>query len=158
MGFWERAKYSDYDALVCTTNNVIKNNGSLVMGAGIAKAFRDTFRYVDMNFGKIVEGVAEGGYTDYGVVIDGPRNYNHNAIYLVGFQTKRDWKDPSDIDLIINSAKKLVKLADSLSWTRIICPKFGCANGQLVWKDVEKSIKNILDDRFLIIDFSSDGV
>jgi hypothetical protein len=157
MGFWERANKGDIDAIVCTTNNVIKNDGSLVMGAGIALAFNKEFPYLAQRWGKVIEGMAEGGHTDYGVVIDGPRSFGHNQIYLVGVQTKRHWGDPSPIELVVESVSKLAYLADLLCWTRVICPAFGCSNGQLEWPEVEKKIKKILDDRFIIIGLSPDG-
>lgn len=157
MGFWERANKGDIDAIVCTTNNVIKNDGSLVMGAGIALAFNKEFPYLAQRWGKVIEGMAEGGHTDYGIVIDGPRSFGHNQIYLVGVQTKRHWGDPSPIELVVESVRKLAYLADLLCWTRVICPAFGCSNGQLEWPEVEKKIKKILDDRFIIIGLSPDG-
>ena len=158
IGFWERAGKDDVDAIVCTTNNVVKMNGALVMGAGIAKAFKETFPYLDLNWGEAAQASAEGGNTDYGVLIDGPRMYNRTKIFLVAFQTKRDWAKPSDLELIQYSAQKLAALADILNWQRIICPAFGCSNGQLTWGEVEKKIKKILDDRFIIVGLSPDGV
>ena len=158
INFWDRVKESDFDAMVCTTNNIVKNNGALVMGAGIAKSFRDNFPYLDLRWGKIIDGLKEGGYDDYNILIDGPVNWHNNYIYLVGLQTKRDWKDDSDIDLIVESCKKLSQLADALNWSKIILTKLGCGNGNLEWKDVSKKISKILDDRFIIIDFSADGV
>ena len=158
IGFWERANKDDVDAIVCTTNNVIKQNGALVMGAGIAKAFRDTFPYLDINWGAAAEASADGGNPDYGVLIDGPRMLNRIKVYLVAFQTKRDWADPSDLDLIQYSAQKLAALADILNWQRVICPAFGTNNGGLSWGDVEKKVKKILDDRFIIVGLSPDGV
>ena len=158
MGFWERANQKDAEVLVCTTNNVVKNDGSLVMGAGIALAFNKEFPMLAQNWGAVVEGMAEGGHTDYGVILDGPRRFNHNTVYLAGVQTKRRWQDPSDIDLVVNSVKKLRDLADLLCWTRVICPAFASLNGGLEWKDVEKKICKILDDRFIIINVSQDGI
>lgn len=157
MGFWERANKKDAEVLVCTTNNQIKNDGSLVMGAGIALAFNKEFPMLAQRWGAVVEGMAEGGHNDYGVVLDGPRNFGHNIVYLAGVQTKRHWKDPSDLDLVVSSVKKLRDLADLLCWSRVICPVFGCSNGGLTWKDVEKKISKILDDRFIIIGLSPDG-
>ena len=157
-GFWERANEKDAEVLVCTINNTIKNDGSLVMGRGIALAFNKEFPYLAQRWGKVIEGMAEGGHTDFGVVLDGPRTWGHNQIYLVGLQTKRHWGDPSPIELVVESVKKLRDLADLLCWSRVICPKFGCANGKLSWDEVEKKIKKYLDDRFIIIGLSPDGV
>lgn len=156
--FWARSNEKDVQAICCTTNNVIKNDGSLVMGNGIALQFNKDFPYLAKNWGIFIEGMAEGGHTDYHIVIDGLRRLNHNAIYLVGVQTKRHWKDPSDIDLIIESCKKLRDLADLLNWQCIICPAFGCGCGSLTFKDVEKKIGKILDDRFIMIGISPDGI
>jgi hypothetical protein len=39
--FWDI--WLDYDTSCCTTNCVVKSNGELVMGAGIAKQFTETF-------------------------------------------------------------------------------------------------------------------
>ena len=39
--FWDECE--KYNALIVTTNGVLKNNGKLVMGKGIAKEFADMF-------------------------------------------------------------------------------------------------------------------
>lgn len=150
-GFWERASKKDIDALVCTTNNVIKSNGALVMGRGIAAQFKESFPYLDLNWGTIVDGLKEGGHEDYHILIDGPRKWHHNTIYLVGLQTKREWMDPSPIDLIIESCQKLYRLTDIMNWSRVLMTQPGCGNGGLLWKDVKKKLK-FLDDRFIVID------
>ncbi len=158
-GFWTRANEKDVQAICCTTNNVIKSDGSLVMGAGSAKQFSDTFPLLAKNWGAVVQGMAEAGHNDYSILIDGPRIWNKgDVIYLIGVQTKRHWKDPSDIDLIIESVKKLRDLADLLQIDRIICPAFGCGMGGLTWGDLEKKLSKILDDRFIIINVSQDGI
>ena len=38
--FWQEIEDNSYDAICCTTNKIVKNNGELVMGAGIAKQFK----------------------------------------------------------------------------------------------------------------------
>jgi O-acetyl-ADP-ribose deacetylase (regulator of RNase III) len=156
-GFWKRADEKDVQAIVCTTCNIIKSDGSLVMGAGCARAFSETFPMLSKNWGMVVQGIAEGGNSDYHIVLDGPRRWNNDAIYVIGLQTKRHWKDPSDIELIVESCKRLKNLADILHLQSIICPAFGCGFGGLNFKDVEKRISKILDDRFTVISLSSDG-
>lgn len=154
ISFWERANKKDVDAIVCTTNNVIKSNGDLVMGKGIAAQFKETFPHTPYTWGKLIEGYKEGGHEDYGVLIDGPCRFNHNTLYLVALQTKRDWADPSPIELVEYSCKKLLAIADLLCWSSIIMTKVGCGNGGLEFKDVQKRIK-FLDDRFTICDLGS---
>ena len=53
--FWDLAKKLNIDVLCVTTNNIVKNNGELVMGAGIAKQFRDRFPELARHFGEILE-------------------------------------------------------------------------------------------------------
>ena len=59
-GFWTRADEKDVQAICCTTNNVIKNDGSLVMGAGSAKNFSDNFPFLARNWGMLIQGMAAG--------------------------------------------------------------------------------------------------
>ena len=157
IGFWERIGFDDVQAAVITLNNVIKNDGSLVMGAGQSLQANKTFPLLARNWGMLIKGMSEGGHNDFHLVIDGPRQYNRDVLYLVGLQTKRNWKDPSDLDLIVESCKRLRDLADTLHWDRIIVPALGCGYGNLKWSEVEKKIGKILDDRFIIIGLSPDG-
>ncbi|MFK5283150.1 hypothetical protein ACI3PL_26625, partial [Lacticaseibacillus paracasei] len=63
--FWNRADEKDVQAIVCTLCNVIKNDGSLVMGKGCAKQFSDTFPFLAKNWGALIQGIAESGRTDF---------------------------------------------------------------------------------------------
>lgn len=149
--YWARASKKDIDALVCTTNNIIRHDGSLVMGAGIAKQFKETFPYLDLNWGVIVDGLKDGGHEDYHILIDGPRRWQINSVYLVALQTKRHWQDPSPLDLVVESCHRLKLLADIMNWSVVLMTPPGCGNGKLEWKQVKKAIK-FLDDRFIIVD------
>lgn len=149
--YWDEAKDPSYDAFVCTTNNIIRLNGTLVMGAGIAKAFKEEFKYIDYTWGKIIQTRKEGGTDDHHVVISGPVNYLHNHVYLIGLQTKRLWSDPSPIELVVESCQKLSDLADTLSLHKVLLPKVGCGLGGLKWADVKKEI-GFLDERFVVCD------
>lgn len=144
--FWELYKAPDVDLIVCTTNNIIKNDGSLVMGAGIAAQFKNFFKFVDFTWGKQIAKLDK----DYLFMLDGPRNVGHNSIYLGALQTKRDWKDPSDIELIVNSCKKMNKICDLLGFKKILMTRPGCGNGGLKWAQVKNKLK-FLDDRFIIV-------
>jgi O-acetyl-ADP-ribose deacetylase (regulator of RNase III) len=133
----------DADAICVTTNGVVKANGELVMGKGIALEFAKRYPGLAAHFGKVVK-------------------YNGNRVFMfmtepdqaqvVSFPTKNHWKDGSDIDLIIQSAKELVYLTTRYSWVKVVLPRPGCGLGGLDWeKEVKPAIENILDDRFYII-------
>jgi hypothetical protein len=57
------------------------------------------------------------------------------------------------IDIIVQSAKELVKLADHNKWSKVYLPRPGCGAGELTWADVKPAIENILDNRFIVCTF-----
>jgi hypothetical protein len=144
---WHYFEDGNYDAICCTTNCVLKQNGVLVMGAGIAKAFAGKYPWLPLNWGRRVA--------------------NHNAVsdahpglfvtlmptppHLVYFGTKWHWKNPSDLPLIKRNAFELMELAKMLDWHNIILPRPGCSNGGLDWRIVGPAIDRIVDDRVTII-------
>ena len=66
--FWEEAQ-KDYDAIVCTTNNVIKSNGELVMGAGIAKDFGYQYPWIPEEWGRRIEQYTPYNRDNYYVLV-----------------------------------------------------------------------------------------
>ena len=128
------------DAVCVTTNGIIKKDGSLVMGKGIAQAFAK--RYPKLPF------ILGGHVNRYG---NRPFRVKEGDIYIVSFPTKHDWRDKSDIELIRKSASELVSMADKFGWHKIILPRPGCGYGQLNWGAVKGIIDPILDERFYII-------
>jgi len=63
------------------------------------------------------------------------------------------WATTAQLPLIIDSAKKLVDLADCLDYKKIIIPRPGCGAGELEWHTVAPELNKILDDRFFCITF-----
>ena len=124
---------------VCiTTNGIIKKNGELVMGAGIALQAKQRFPEVPRK------------------LADAVKIYGNRTMYLTqermfSFPTKHDWRDPSDIDLIAESALQLIGLTNGCKFSSVFLPKPGCANGQLSWSKVNVVIGAILDDRFTVV-------
>jgi hypothetical protein len=150
MKFWEAAIQNDTNAIVCTTNNVVRKNGSLVMGRGIAKEFKERFKYLEWNWGEIVQNIKDDGEEDYHLLVSGPRRLEHAQVYVVGLQTKRFWGEDSPIDLVVKSCNRLKELASLLNWKKVVMPKPGCGNGNLKWREVKKLIN--MDNRFVITD------
>jgi hypothetical protein len=138
--------YRDYDAICCTTNYIVKGNGELVMGAGVAKEFAKKYPWLPKNWGERV-GRNWKANCHPGVFVTLMRQKPH----LVYFGTKWDWNDYSDINLIEASAQGLCMFADMVDWKNVLLPRPGCSNGCLTWEEVEARIKPWLDDRFTII-------
>ena len=132
--------------IVCvTTNGIIKRDGTAVMGAGIAKTANLRF--------KVAEKLADSLRANGNVVNDlGTYYWKTSRFHLVAFPTKHDWRNPSDLQLIEQSAKQLVTLVNTNGFQHIFLTRPGCGLGQLDWESQVKPIlEPILDDRFTIV-------
>jgi len=130
------------DAKCITTNGVVKEDGTLVMGAGTAGDMQS--RYPDAP--KIL-----GGYVS--------RHGNHLYVlyfdkqYYLSFPTKDDWRDDSNLGLIKQSSIELMQwLNDNPHIKTVFLPRPGCGLGLLDWEtQVKPAIEPILDDRVIVI-------
>ena len=96
--------WNDFDELdyICvTTNSVLKTNGNLCMGKGIAKQAANRCPHLPIIFGQQIK-----------------LKNKENGIYgllayekYIAFQTKIDWRDSSPLYVIANSLDKLTRLA-----------------------------------------------
>jgi len=59
----------------------------------------------------------------------------------------------ADLDIIVKSAKELVKLTDDEGYKSVVLPRPGCGAGELKWEDVKPHLEEIFDDRFFIITY-----
>lgn len=67
------------------------------------------------------------------------------------------WAACADINIITESAKQLVIMADKFNWKTIVCPMMGCGAGQLDWEtQVKPILDNILDQRFILVTYPSE--
>ena len=137
-------------AAAVTTNGVVKADGKLVMGAGIARYARDSFPGIDAVLGEHVK--CGGNVPAWLPALLDPHREAAGLdpkVNVVTCPTKRHWKDPSDPGLIAASCRKLVEMAGTYGLERVYLPPLGCANGGLDWKrDVEPVCSAVLDDRF----------
>lgn len=142
----------DANAICVTTNGVIKQNGELVMGAGIALQFANRCKNDKGSLAK-----------NLGTLVTKNGNHVTDCIWIlssnltqgtqvVSFPTKEHWRDSSPLWLIERSAKELVELADKRGWMKIVLPRPGCAHGGRDWEtEVKPILEKYLDDRFYII-------
>jgi len=127
------------DAIVVTTNGVVRTNGMLVMGAGIAKQFAERYPLLPDLLGKAVFDKGNHCYA-----------FRADKI-LISFPTKYGYREPSSIVLIERSAHEIVAIAGRLDLKEIYMTPPGCGMGMLKWGDVRRVIENILDDRFIVL-------
>lgn len=134
-------------AICVTTNGVVKANGELVMGAGVAKAFNDKFNGIALLLGQKVSKFGNHVYHACKYI---PKN-SDLEVSLLSFPTKHDWRDKADINLIKQSALRLVKWANQTGATKIYIPSPGTGFGGLDKSIVYNVLNDILDERFTIV-------
>ena len=121
--YWLIKEEVNPDCLVVTTNGVVKGNGKLVMGAGIAKDFRNKFKDLDEYFGHCIEYTFlqyDNSYYIYHVVT----SFDYNEI-IIALQTKGHWKDPSKLNIVENSVKQLVQKVNEYNVNKVLMTRPG---------------------------------
>ena len=131
--------FDDYDALDfvgITTNSILNKKGELVMGAGIAKTAKGICPELPSMFGsQIKDKGVEGGF--YGLLLAGK---------YVAFQTKRDWRDNSDIQDVIRSINMLKRGAEKYPNSKFGLPFPAINNGGLKTSDILPHISHLPDN------------
>lgn len=137
--------YYDKGYTICiTTNGTIKKDGSVVMGRGCALEAKNRFPLLPKKLGECLT-------FDYKTDV-----YNVPFYFIeyniVTFPVKDNWYETAKLDLIYHSCVWLKHILDTHDIKKIVLPRPGCGNGKLDWeKEVKPVIKDILDDRILII-------
>lgn len=120
------------------TNGTLNAKGHLVMGAGVALEAKLRHIHLPAKLG------------DY-VAKYGNRAFYLKAEGILSFPTKQDWKDLSNIQLIQQSARQAVEIANKFTLINIVLPRVGCGYGGLTWDFVKTFLEPILDDRFVVL-------
>jgi O-acetyl-ADP-ribose deacetylase (regulator of RNase III) len=129
------------DLVVVTTNGCLTHTGLLVMGAGVALKFKRSYPGIDAILGTWVQ---ERGNV--------PCLITKWAPHIISLPTKNHWQDPSPIDLVESSLRRLMDIVDYHGYQRIVMPRVGCGLGGLSWeKDVRPLCIRYLDDRFTVV-------
>jgi len=112
---------SNAEVIAFTANSITKKTGELVMGAGCAKVFKESFSGIDKEFGGIN---SKFGWK----VID------FNGKKIGAFQSKIHYKDKSTLDIIKYSIEQLKKDIKNYDSVALCFP--GVLNGGLKREDV----------------------
>ncbi len=123
--------------VVITTGGLIEKDGTCAMPRGCARQARDRFKDISWTLGQQI--LMHGNH-----VFD----LGH---HILSFPVEDSPFEVPDIRLIQQSCRELVELTDYKGWQQVIVPRPGCGGGGLLWEDVKPNLKEILDDRFLII-------
>lgn len=137
------------DALCFTSNGVVKSNGELVMGAGVARAFKIRFPGVAASAGERVR--ASGNVCQ---MVDNwlvePDIRSGFFMPLVAFPTKHHWRSKSSMNLILKSAHELMSWVDEHKLSNVYLPRPGVGLGGLQWERVKQQLESVFDDRIVI--------
>jgi len=106
-----------------------------VMGAGLAKQFKDKF---PKNFIAYKQACKDGNVSIGKCFI-----YKEDK-YIINFPTKDDWKNPSTYEYIKEGLESLAQLITTNGITSIAIPKIGCGLGGLSWDEVHSQIISTL--------------
>lgn len=128
--------FDEVDYFVITTNSIVKNNGALVMGAGIAKQVRDKWPGIDVEIGDAIEKICGSG-GKYGLLLG-------NKIGV--FQVKYHFKDMANLDLIKRSALDLEEYARTNPDKTYALNYPGIGNGRLKRWAVDPLLENLPDN------------
>lgn len=128
--------------IVIPTNGVVRRDGCLVMGRGLAMQTQKRFPNIPYFFGQEVSG--KGNHV----------HHTDNEHHLFSFPVKHHWKDSARRHLVQRSCIELVIRAEDLGLPFVYVPRVGCGNGRLRWDDVKKILHQEFDDtetNFMIV-------
>jgi pimeloyl-ACP methyl ester carboxylesterase len=125
------------DFRVVPTNGVTRNDGTAIMGAGIALQARNRYPDLEAQLGKLI---LDGGNHVYML--------NHG---VVAFPTKYHFMNPSDFTLVRQSARELLTLSYGYPDKVFILPRVATGLGGLDWRAVKTLIDSILLSRQFIV-------
>jgi len=154
---------SKADYICITTNGIVKKDGCLVMGAGIAKEAADRFPELSFDLGDLVSIGGNHVYAtnyfygiEFGKVYSGkycipiPEDTLDNG-RILSFPTKHHFKAKSDLKLIKQSCTELRRVVGTFGSKTIAIPRPGCGCGGLDWKDVKPVLEQYFpEDNFWI--------
>lgn len=135
--------------LCITTNGFVKKDGRAVMGRGCARQAAAAWPALPGILGQSIK--RNGNVTAILLGAGGIDDASYRAI--VAFPVKHAWWELASLELIRNSAERLMGLADDMGWTDIFVPLPGCGNGRLEWAQVKPVLEPYFDDRFKLVSF-----
>jgi hypothetical protein len=131
--------------LLATGNGVVRGDGTLVMGAGAAKALAQAYPWAPKVFGAMARQAPRPNgqhWHLYGLIA-----FKVNPGLAVGvFQSKGDWKAPANLSLIAHSAKKLAEWLRSNPGWEVHMAFPGIGLGGLPEEEVLEALEPILGD------------
>jgi hypothetical protein len=125
------------DLFLITTNPIVRKDGAVVMGRGIAKEASTRFPQLPYDFGTFLDG-ADPAYFRNGIIGE----YDGQKIGC--FMVKTHWAEPANLRVILVSASQWAVWAKEYSRVDLNFP--GIGNGKLKREDVLPMIEHLPDN------------
>jgi len=122
------------------TNGTLRQDGQLVMGAGVAKQARDRFAMLPLLLGDLIR-------------CFGNQVVAVSSLRIAAFPTKHDWRASACPGLIAKSCIELGRYLTQFEIAKIYLPRVGAGLGGLEWEQVRALIAPLLDDRITIVEY-----
>lgn len=159
------------DAICITTNGYVTKGGRAVMGRGCAREAKERWPGIDLALGNAIRkngnitqviGFSKNSYIvalpvkPASRIISDPQKevVSHMAGRFKKGERVPGWALKADLNIIKESIKQLIELADTFEWKKVVLPRPGCGAGELDWKDIEGILKE-LDSRFIVVSKSA---
>lgn len=143
----------DFNPVCITTNGICDKNNHLVMGKGIALDAKLKYKWLPKELGRLVKLYGNQPYLLYKELPYTEHDQTIQTHLIISFPTKHDWRDKSDIDLIIKSAKKIIEIKDLYEWQTIYSVWPGISNGGLNKEFVRENLEVVwTTDEFVIVE------
>lgn len=129
----------EFHCVFFTSNQVVKGNGALVMGAGNAKAARDAIQGLQFAMGSQCLNSED----------DALLFVQHGAGIIGAFPTKRHFKDPTPKDLLLSSIAQLKELALEKPMYYFHLPMPAVNHGGMAVEDVLPLVEQLPDNVYV---------
>ncbi len=136
--------YVNEGYIVITTNGALNSRGECVMGRGTAAQAKNRYPGLARRIGKMIE--------SYGNHVHLFQMDTEEGEMLVTFPVKHHWDESADAVLIGRSVVELKNLVQRTHANKIFLPRPGCGNGGLSWNTVGPFLRDMLDDRFTVVE------
>ena len=127
--------FGNTDLFLITTNPIIRKDGAVVMGRGIAKQAKDKFPRLPYDFAATLRNQPDMNVDEIG---------KYDGQYIGYFMVKSHWREPARLSIIAESCTQLSQ--SSNLWTRVDLNFPGIGNGKLKREDVLPLLQGLPDN------------
>lgn len=143
------------DAICITTNCSIIDNKN-PMDGGVAGLAKKKWPYIEYIYGKLLQYVPKvpvilGFIRKKDMIFYSENVQDDSTCALIAFPTMPSISQYADLSLIIRNTELLSEMADQYNWKNVYLAAPGIGIGGLSYKDVHHEIKDILNNRFIVM-------